>query len=295
MTNISAADSFQRAAFANFEFPVSRISIRGGLRKHVHEYPHSPGGAPEKLGRKLYTIEMHAPMHTTLPQYPTAYPDSLASLMIIFEGGKTFDLVVPTIGTIPAYATEWERDYEAKRRSGEDCKFTFEEDQSDLFLVTELIKVSTLALQDDISSFEFEAEPFPNISLFASIIAAVNSITSIADQVELYGNLIEAKALGIASLCEQADHAIDILNHPVNFKLLDALHQIHASALALHKNVLKQAKPTQLFTVTANMPISQVAAALYGDSARAAELLRMNAVNDAFAIPKGTVLKAYKS
>lgn len=292
---MSAADSFQRASFAGFDFPVSHISVRGGQRHHVHEYPHSPGGAPEKLGRKLYTIDFTVPMHNTIARYPDAYPDQLGRLMLIFEGGKTKSLVVPTLGSIQAFPIDWTRDFDSKRLSGEDCKFTFLEDSGEAFSIAEIIKVSAESFLSAGDNFKIQTDALLplKVPLFDAIFAAVGQLTAIADQVELFASTIEAKTRGIASLCQQADHAVSILNQPVNYKMLDALHDVWSSANTLNKNVLKQAKPTQLFTVTANMPISQVAAALYGDSSRAIELLQMNSVNDAFSIPKGTILKAY--
>ena len=289
----SAADFFQKAAFANFAFPVSHISVKGGLRDHVHEYPHSPGGAPEKLGRKLYGIDFTVPAHNTMLDWQDFYPGVLTQLMIVFEGGKTFDLVVPTIGTIQAYATEWSRDFDAKRRSGEDCKFSFREDQSGLFLVESLVKISANSLETATGVLLGLEPDFPGLSFFDAISALVNSILAISDQVQLFSNQIEAKASGLASLCSQLDSSLKILNEPVNHQLLDALHDVWASAIQLNKDALKSAKQKIVYTVPAHMPISQVAMALYGDSSRAMELLQMNAVNDAFSIPKGTQLRAY--
>ena len=84
-------DNLERASFAGYAFPVSDVEVTGGLRDHVHEYPHSPGGAPEKLGRKLYEFSFTSPMLAGFPRYPKLWPETAASLRIVFEGGAVLD------------------------------------------------------------------------------------------------------------------------------------------------------------------------------------------------------------
>jgi hypothetical protein len=50
-------DSLQAFQFGEFLFPFRSYSIKGGMREHLHEFPHG-GIAPEKLGRKLYEISV---------------------------------------------------------------------------------------------------------------------------------------------------------------------------------------------------------------------------------------------
>ncbi len=100
---MAAFDALLRASFLDYPFPVQDIDVKGGLRDHVHEYPHAPGGAPEKLGRKLYEFTFTCPFLTGLRGYPKLWPETLATLRIFFEGQNTGDLVVPTIGTINTF------------------------------------------------------------------------------------------------------------------------------------------------------------------------------------------------
>jgi len=54
----NAFENLRKTAFDGIEFPIESIKVKGGLRFHVHEYPHVPGGDAEKLGRRLYEIEI---------------------------------------------------------------------------------------------------------------------------------------------------------------------------------------------------------------------------------------------
>src|SRR5438105_4964362 len=131
-------DTLQRASFGGAEFPVESVSIVGGLRDHIHEYPHSQGGAPEKMGRKLYTIRMKAVFQTKFKLYPGLYPNTLNFLRKMFEEQSSADLVVPTIGTMTAYCRNWTQEMEWRIRNGEKADFEFVEDLAQDFLVTDL-------------------------------------------------------------------------------------------------------------------------------------------------------------
>lgn len=130
------------ASFAGFRFPIRELHVRGSLRHHLHEYPHSPGAALEGLGRRLYEFRMTAPFHETFRSYPKLYPETLASLRTIFDGGLAWDLVVPWIGTIQARCIEWTQHLVAKVQSGEDVELVFLEDRDEAFLIDKLVTTS---------------------------------------------------------------------------------------------------------------------------------------------------------
>lgn len=112
-------DQLQRASFFEIPFPVKSVHIRGRLRRHEHEYLRVPGALNEKLGRGLYMIEMEAVFDANIKGYGRLWPNSLGQLREIYEQELTGDLVVPTIGTIPAFITEWDQTAEMGRvRSG---------------------------------------------------------------------------------------------------------------------------------------------------------------------------------
>lgn len=288
-------DGFQKAAFGTISFPCEEIEVKGGLRDHVHEYPHNPGGTPEKLGRKLYDITMVCPFHDTFASYPGLYPDGLAALRGTFESEATLDLVVPTIGTIKAYAVDWTQRATGRQRSGERCTFKFREDMPpddiDAFVAKTVTTRGYVALAQN---FKIAAQdgPQPGPSLFDDIQNAVNSVLAIKDQADLYGNLIEAKLLGLANICSQIDQ-LDLTKDPTMFRIANAMHEIWKATLDSLKDLSQQQKTMSVFKTPSIMAIGDVARRLYGDGARQVELLQLNPIADAFAIPANTSIRYY--
>lgn len=297
---MAAFDGLQRASFAGFEFPVSEITITGGARDHVHEYPHSPGGAPEKLGRKLYEFRMVGLFQQGFKSYRLLYPETLFSLRIVWEGQRTFDLVVPTLGTIQAYPISWVERAEPKRmRNGVTVEMVYREDASDLFLVKELIKTGTSGLGTDLDTFEtvIVIEGLGLIELFIAIIAMANEILAIKDQGDLLASVVIAKTEALTRLCAEADTTLDVLDDPVHFRVLDALHALWASSIRLNRDALRRAQPLDAYIVPPGviMSVLDVSRAVYGDSSRAVEIMRNNALDDPFAIRGPFPIRVYQN
>ena len=314
-----AFDTLPRAAFAGFEFPVSKVRVSCSLRDHVHEYPHTPGGAPEKLGRKLYEFHFESPFFQGMQRYPKLWPETLASLRIIFEGGQSFDLVVPTIGTITAYCTSWEETADPKAgRNGVTASFSFREDQSDLFLVTNLIAQTTAGFQTNNEAYqqaladqqERLADAYaagvddPDILLLTGIsssaLSTLNQVVTVANQVldaltaaAGFGFALASLAEDLVSACQTAD-ALDLWADPTRFPLLDALHALWLSAQQLATDALSLGIKVVEYTVPQpGLPVGTISTAIYGDASHALEILQTNAIFNPFLVPGGTVIKAY--
>ena len=75
----------------------------------------------------------------------------------------------------------------------------------------------------------------------------------------------------------------------------EAMRAVWSSSERLRKDVLRQAIPLVPFITPTVMTVADVSRALYGSTAKAAELLRLNAFDDPFRIPAGTSVKAYAS
>jgi len=104
-------DQFQPFSFAKIPFPYETYSVTGGIRKHKHEYPHSDGGAVEKLGRELY--EIHVSVNFTAGLVKQPYEEllnSLAALRSTFEEQTTDALVIPHIGVHSGLRRQVDRD-----------------------------------------------------------------------------------------------------------------------------------------------------------------------------------------
>lgn len=318
-----AFDSLQRASFASIEFPIEEVTIDGGLRDHVHEYPHADGGAPEKLGRKLYVVHMKALFHATFRSYPGLWPGSLQRLRQFFELGATDDLAIPTIGTISAYAFEWKESQTARRRSGVSVDLTFREDQETAFLTNALVAVESNAISAAVEQLVLVRDSFENtptgqvllvqdspdtavqritpptddemevLGLIDGITESVNDILALGDQIDLAANVVSAKVERVTSLCAQLDRK-PTLGDPRNEPIREALHDVWGAAEARRRDLAKRREQIMLYVTQRIMSVTDVSVAIYGDASRTTQILQLNAIENPWRIPKGTALRAYR-
>lgn len=290
---MAAFDNLQIAQFEDIKFPVSKITVSGGLRDHVHEYPHSPGGAPEKLGRRLYTVKMHIPAMQGFKAYPNLWPEGLDQLRQVFEEERTENLVIPTLGTIKAYALNWNEETDYSNRSGVSVDLEFREDQSSAYLLTQMIDIDQSDVAGALAALTGTLDGGNLGDFFSSIKDAANSLLAVKDQAELYANVIEAKAAGLSQLCQQADELLHPLDNPANFRVLSALHDLWRASNKLSVDALKLTIPTQPFVTAGLMSVADISTLLYGDTSHAVDIMRGNALPDPLSIQPGTLIKYY--
>ena len=291
-------DQVQRASFNDIDFACERYSVKGSFRDGVHEYRHTPAGQPEKQGRRLYTFEFDAVFSAATPLYPTAWPDDWDQLINAFEQGKTADLVVPTIGTIPAYCIDWPVDVDFRRnRDGIRARLVFREDQQQLFLSLIDGSINPDALPAKTSNLiESALDAGLGEDLFTSITNLVNDIASAGDYYEMQAELYADKVAGIITACQRVDEKVKELNDPKNWKVVRANAELCVAAIKVSESILRKAVPIVDFVTPALMSVLDVSMNLYGDTSRAGELLGLNRdpiIDDAFSIPPGTVIRAY--
>jgi prophage DNA circulation protein len=284
-----------RASFQGLEFPVESVDVRGGIRTHLHEYPHWPSAALEKLGRKPYEITMVSNFQTTFRRWPGLWPKRLADLRDLFEAEASDYLVIPSIGKMWCCCTDWDQQMTAKVLSGEKATFKFIEDSQDQFALQKLVQVSVESLSANGQRFaQLSSALSPRPSIFDQVLDAVNSVMAVIDQSNAYGGLVEAKLLGLAALCKEADQRLE-LQSPINHRILDALHDLWSSALTMLGDTQRTGGKIIKFRVPRTMSVTDVSALVYkGDATRGIEILTLNPIDDAFAIEGGTVLKIYQ-
>lgn len=288
--------SFPPASFGGVIFPVEDVSVQGGMRDHLHEYPHSDGSAIEKLGRKNYMIRMNANFQATFPRFPGLYPGGLRILMDLLESQTTAGLVIPTIGTMQAYARNWTRSISSRILSGEKVDLEFVEDTSAKFLLNKLIAAQSATFQQKASALEAQKilaalDSDRKSNLFDALQNAVNNVLAIQDLGNAEVQRLETELIAVVDLARQCDQAIG--PDPVNARLLDALHDVWDAAQTRTLDLLSQQSPLVTYVVPNLCAVSDIARALYGDASRSVELLDLNAIDDAFAIPAGTNIKFY--
>jgi prophage DNA circulation protein len=292
------ADGFEKASFEGVPIYYSSRSVKGGIRHAIHEFPHSPGGEVEKMGRKLYTITFTCMMHD-IPgsDLEREYPDNYAQLAVLrqlFEEEKTGALVVPGIGKIRAVATTWTQDFNAQQRSGETLTLEFVEDQDSALLTDRLVELGgatrleelndNLVAQMAIADFK-KAETF---SVFQQINDAVTAVQGVFGQADAYSRLVEGKIRGLENLCLYADSELEEMQDPSNHLVLDALKDLWFAARQLADNVVETRQTIRVYTVKRRTTVGQLATIIYGSADRASDLLQLNGFEDAFDIPAGT-------
>lgn len=294
---MAAFDSLARASFAGAEYPVEAVRVKGGLRYHVHEYPHIAGGDLEKLGRRLYEIEMRATFHAlandtgSFGGYGPIWPSRLALLRSLFEAQTTATLVIPTIGRIQACCVEWDQEMVSKVRSGESTSFRFIEDQEAAFAFKDLfgLRVDGLPALATVAQEQLQLAGVPT-PLTDEIVNAVDAVLAIGDQSDLLQMEAAAKLELVESLCRAIDGRSELVD-PRNWRALDALKDLWLAVQQLANNPSGARVEFGHYLVRRIMTISDVAIAIYGSTDRSVELLQLNPIEDAYYVPPGTSVR----
>jgi hypothetical protein len=288
-------DKLQRCGFDGLQFPIKSISIKGRYRHHEHEYLRVPGAIIEKLERAVYNIEIHACFDTNIKGYGRLWPDGVNALRLKYESGLTSGLVIPTIGTVPAFQPEWDQSIDiAKVRSGETIKLSFKEDQTQRFLAAALVKTQQQSMADSLQRFnvtraQILGVPANDQNIFDKIQGAANKVLAVKDQADLYGGLLAAKLAGLTRIMREADSALESFKHPQNYQALDAFFELWNATVQMSTNLAESPRGPRLYTTPRQMSVTDIAAAVYGGSTeRAPEIMLNNRLDDAFAVLAGT-------
>jgi prophage DNA circulation protein len=299
---MSALDELQRWSFAGIGFSALRWSVKCGIRSHAHEYPGSPGGQIEKLGRRLIQTTVDAVFSANDPARDGVvephFPGKWNELVLLFEKGETGPLVIPTLGTIEtAICLDWDHEVDpARMRDGIRAKLFFTEDSEEELSVSDVIQATASSLANKLELLLEEIAPLeePEPDLFESIEGLCNEVQGVLDQAELANDQLGAKIEGVTGKMQQLDESISELGDPENWAVTRALHDMGATLVAYGQAVAQAFSPPTTYVTPKLMSVTEVSIALYGDTSAAMELLKANrdVINDAFAIPEGTTLKA---
>lgn len=288
-------DTLQRCSFDGVAFPIKSVSIRGRYRHHDHEYLRVPGAIIEKLERSVYDIEIEGAFDTGVRGYGALWPNGVNSLRDKYATGTTGPLVIPTIGTIPAFQPEWSQQLDMGRvRSGETVRLHFKEDQTERFIAMAVVRVQQQSLDTAVERLNFTladllGTPKNDKDIFDAINKAANDVLAIKDQSDLYGGRLAQKLGALQSILGEADTAVQSFTHPQNYLALDAFLDLWDSTVKIATNLAESPRGPRAYTTPRQMTVSQVAAAVYsGSTARANEILLNNQFDDPFAIRAGT-------
>lgn len=308
-------DTVQRCSFGGLEFPIDSIDLRGGIRDHIHTFPHADGGAPEKMGRKLYEISIHAIFDEGLAlTYPLLYPDTLWKLRILFEAGSTEDLVLPNLGTIKAYCRDWPQSWRANVRSGETATLTFIEDpqvaQLSVFNLNQ-VPDSPETMAGDLDDFNVQAQASadrlaaqkqattPGSTLDLTQCSNINP-DALSQMASVFGELMALRGVAdlaltrldqlVNSLSSYANQIASTITSPFDYKLLYLMQDMMASATAFKANSVGSLGSLKKYVTERRMTAMEIATAIFGDSSRTMDILNLNPITDAFNVPANTTI-----
>jgi prophage DNA circulation protein len=297
----SIFDTFPQSTFNGVAFPTESSRIEGGMRDHVHEYPHSPGGSPEKLGRKLYTFHVSAKFDTNFDNYPGLYPVNLDALLGFFEQGVTGDLRLSQMpSAVPSYAFQWTREQSAKCRSGEKVDIVFREDQSTLFLFADVVNASANGMAQASNSVAQELASIQaqialtrsDQALFSGLAGSVGAILALQDQANLFDTRLNDQIASIQNTCSSLDVS-PALQVAIAWPLVNAMHDLWFAAVQLGQKQQSNGVLLQTYVVPATTDIGQIANAIYKDTSRVSDLLTLNPVVDPMSIRAGTRIEYF--
>jgi len=282
-------DQLERASFDGTQFLVRSCEITGNLRWSSHQYRHVSGHDPEKVGRNPYTVKMEAVFVTGNRDYPDLWPGRLNTIRNLFEFQETKDLVIPTIGHIDAFISEYNQKTDFKIRNGEEVSLTFVEDQMIDLIIGSQIITNPSSLTSAASNFEIQADTIePKPSIFESIVDSVNAVFAIKDQFDIFGGLLASQLARLLEFIDEANRIVVELQDPVNYQVLEAMKDIADAAIQLSKDLSDTGRQPLLFVCPGVMSVAQISASLYSNTERSAEIMLNNPLDDPFQVQAGT-------
>lgn len=288
-------DSNQPMSFGGRRFPFEKYEVHGAARKHVHEYPHTPGGAPEKLGRSLYEITVEALFDGNLvpPAYKDLWPTGLAFIRHLYEIQQTDILVIPTIGEMPCFIDDFRQVSTNMHLSGEKVSLKFLEDSSQAFVASQIAQVSTGAIVEAGEYFREQTAPM-KIGILDAIANLYADVVAYRDTIGMFSAVFEAKLTGLLNMISFADQTVKELQDPAFLSGYDALHALWASAVRVANDTADVGAQLRTWTVPAPMNLADISVRLYGDTSHASDLISLNSIEDPFSpIRAGVRIKYY--
>lgn len=297
-----ALDAQRQTAFNGIPIPVSSIELHSRGRQHLHEFPHSPGAAPEKLGRGIWHLTVDASFQVVFAKYPTSYPGDMLALRALYEQQITATFQHPNGDDFPAFIAGWRQHWNPRLRSGERVQIEFLEDQRTTFLAapsstaTQGASIATQqgALDAQLAAIQAQLLVSSNdVSIFDALRAASNAVASLSGSVQLYTSLVQAKCAQLQAVCAQVEQ-LPSMQSPLAIGILDPLHNIWAAATSITQSA-QAAQRLGRWTVPQTMTLNAIARTLYGDASRYADLASLNGatIRDPNSVPAGTVILYY--
>lgn len=290
-------ETVRRASFGGIEFPYTDYSIRGSLRHFVHEYIKRPGAEVESLGRRAYEFSFKCRFVDVFEGYVDLYPSRLSALISLCETERAHDLWIPTMGrSFKAKAITWVRNVSAQMRSGEDVEFTFLEDGSEQFTTLNLIGLQTAAFAPKtvlLANALNDLGAPTALDMLDTVLNAINGFLTAVDIAQSQLDYELARIDAVIGACVALAN-LPVMQTAQAAVALRALIDVWAIAAGQKAEAVAAARPIVSYVVDrAVMSVLDVAVDIYGTPARAHEILRLNDLDNALAIPRGTLVRYF--
>lgn len=290
-----------RLSFGGIEFPFTEITVKGSLRHHIHEYIKRPGGEVESLARRAYVVTVRAEMmNTIVPVTPFAqwvdlYPSRLSALISLFEQGLAQDLFLPNQGrSLRCKATDWTRSIFATKRSGETVEFSFLEDSTEAFTTLNLIGVGGETLSLKMADLQVEVEAIgdpPALDALDRLQDALTDYITARDDALARAEYQTARIDSVVARSRDLA-GVPSMNVATSARANTALISFWSIAIQIRNARVAAAKPLLGYlTPRPLMSVLDVSFDLYGGPQKAVEILRLNDLDNAFAIPRNTLIR----
>ena len=290
---MSAISQLQIASHGGIQFPYTDCRVSIQARHHAHVYIHTSGGELEKMGLALRKFSFTIPAHDTLqPPFRNFYSQTLPKLWALWSSLATAPLIVPSIGTVQAMATD------ATRRigpltSGEPVEVQLLEDSKTMETLAAVFRPSVSGLATQVRTVVRSAPPEVPASLLDRLTAAVSQALSYAAQGDVMARQWSAKIGHVATLCETI-YRLPVLALPIHVAMLDALLELHFTAIQLRQDAQRRGRAVLTWPTRtpSRLSVVQIAVWIYGRTDRATELLALNEW-DPLNVPQGSIVRYY--
>ena len=290
---MSAISQLKQASFAGIAFPYTDCRVSIQARHHAHVYIHTDGGELEKLGLALRKFSFTIPAHDSLqPPFRNFYSIVFPRLWSAWQSLVTSALVVPSIGTVQAMATDATRSIK-QATSGEPVEVSFLEDSKTLATFAAVFTPSVATLPQQVRAVVRAAPPAVPKSLLDRLLAAVDSVMALAAQGDTFARQWTAKITSVINLCDVLYHQPS-LALPSSVAAVGLLLDLHLTAIRMREEAQHRSRPVLTWPArtATRMSAGQIAAWIYGDTGRVMELLALNDW-DPLNVPAGSTVRYF--
>lgn len=304
------------AQLGDTTFPLERRGLSGGREFGRITPPHQPGQRVTDTGRKALIFKLVIPLFNGLEGRDDLYPTVYEELLDIFtndEDKAELEYIDPILGAFQVKISEWEDDHNAESRDGCRITCTLEEINTDPYgiiipprapgreaieaaaqldealeelgvtdeTISEAIALSGHPIDSD------EKNSWPAGRTFESLCGdfqeGLELGTLYADRVAAQVDRVRSRLRTVLELAELGA-ASGWTAYSSALRLVETLGQQADKAIA-------RATPIVAVTIEGSVSVYDLAIRLYGDAARANEIVTRNRITRPWAIAPGTVLR----